>query len=103
MTDTWRNFQQMFEKSGFDIYMHREVVEVNILERNKAERASESRWLMVNELMERTRDVYWRIEEKGNENQTGAFIRNLKSCLEPILHNAKSKYKVANNFYLTNK
>ncbi|RIB24864.1 hypothetical protein C2G38_2167451 [Gigaspora rosea] len=89
--NTWRIFQQMFEESGFDVYMHREVVEVNILERSKAERASESQRLIVNELMERTRDVYWRIEEEGNENQTGAFIRNLKSCLEPILHNATGR------------
>ncbi|RIB14288.1 hypothetical protein C2G38_2195574 [Gigaspora rosea] len=88
--DTWRSFQQIFEENGFDIYMHHEVVEVDISEKDKAEGASKHRQLVVNELMERTRDVYWRIEERGDEKQTGAFIRDLKSRLEPILYNAST-------------
>ncbi|CAG8749947.1 45180_t:CDS:2 [Gigaspora margarita] len=79
----------MFEENGFDIYMHHEIIEVDISEKNKAERALKHRQLVVNELMEKTRDVYWRIKKKGNEKQTGAFIRDLKSRLEPILYNAK--------------
>jgi hypothetical protein len=39
--------------------------------------------------MERMRDTYWRVEEKGNAEQTGVFIKELKDCLEPILNNHK--------------
>ncbi|RHZ89470.1 hypothetical protein Glove_13g168 [Diversispora epigaea] len=29
--------------------------------------------------MERTQDIYWKVEEKGNEEQTGALLKELKS------------------------
>ncbi|RIB13185.1 hypothetical protein C2G38_2041185 [Gigaspora rosea] len=84
-TNVWRNFQQMFQECGFEVYTHREIVEVDAPERTKAERASDNQRLAVNELMERMRDVYWKIEENGVENQTNAFIGDLRSRLEPIL------------------
>ncbi|RIB25617.1 hypothetical protein C2G38_2030897 [Gigaspora rosea] len=87
-TNVWRNFQQMFQECGFEVYTHHEIVKVDTPERTKAERASDNRPLAVNELMKRTRDVYWKIEGNGDENQTNAFIRDLKSHLEPILRYA---------------
>ncbi len=39
--------------------------------------------------MERMRDTYWRVEEKGNAEQTCVFIKEVKDCLEPILNNRK--------------
>ncbi|RHZ76597.1 hypothetical protein Glove_195g9 [Diversispora epigaea] len=74
-SDIWTKFQQIFEESGF---------EVNISE-NINEKVAENRRLVVNELMERTRDVYWRIEEKGNDEQTDIFLNELRSCL--VLNN----------------
>ena len=37
--------------------------------------------------MERVCDIYWRVEERGNIEQTGAFIRELKDRIEPVLNN----------------
>ncbi|RHZ85353.1 hypothetical protein Glove_66g168 [Diversispora epigaea] len=89
--DSWAKFQWMFEENGFEVYMHHELVEVDISEEIKAERAAENRRLAINELMEKTRDIYWRVEEKGDEKQTGALVEELKSCLEPILNNVRAK------------
>jgi len=50
----------MFEESGFEVYVSRAVIEVQEIEQTEAEREAECRRLMVNELMERTRDLYWR-------------------------------------------
>jgi hypothetical protein len=50
----------MFEETGFEVYMHYELVEVDSPEKTEAERAAENRRLAINELMERTRDAYWR-------------------------------------------
>ncbi|RHZ77856.1 hypothetical protein Glove_170g30 [Diversispora epigaea] len=85
--DSWAKFQWMFEENSFEVYMHHESVEVDISEKIKAGRAAENRRLAINELMEKTRDIYWRVEEKGDEKQTGALLEELKSCLEPILNN----------------
>ncbi|RHZ72255.1 hypothetical protein Glove_243g10 [Diversispora epigaea] len=89
-SDIWTKFQRIFEESGFEVYTHYELTEVNISE-NINEKVAENRWLVVNELMERTRDVYWRIEEKGNDEQTDIFLNELRSCLEPVLNNVKAK------------
>ena len=43
-----------------------------------------NRKLTVNELMERTRDQYWSIEENGNENEKAKFIQKLKFCLNSV-------------------
>ena len=78
-------FSTNVDEAGFDVYIHRELVEVfNITE---VEEATENRRLVVNELMERVRNTYWRVEEGGNIEQTGAFIRELRGCLEPVLNN----------------
>ncbi|CAG8792646.1 43182_t:CDS:1, partial [Gigaspora margarita] len=76
----------MFQDCGFEVYFHCEIVELNAPEKSKAEKASDNQRSAVNELMERTRDVYWRIKKKGDEEQMYAFVRDLKSCLDPVLH-----------------
>ena len=76
----------MFDEVGFDVYLHREVVELKVPRMTEVEKAMENRRLAVNELMERMRDVYWRVEKRGNIKQTGAFINELKDCLEPVLN-----------------
>ena len=84
--DTWEQFQQMFEETGFEVYQHRELVEV-YSEKTHAEIAQENRQLTLNELMERTRDVYWRIEENGDSVRSNVFLLELKAHLEPVLNN----------------
>ena len=84
--DVWGKFQQMFDEVGFDVYIHREVVDLKVLRMIEVEKAIENRRLAVNELMERMRDVYWRVEKRGNIKQTGAFINELKDCLKPVLN-----------------
>ena len=80
----------MFDKTGFDVYMHRKLdLDVPVSRLTEAENAIENRWQSVSELMERMRDTYWRVEENGNAEQTGAFIKELKYYLEPILNNHK--------------
>ncbi|GES99088.1 hypothetical protein GLOIN_2v1777773 [Rhizophagus clarus] len=85
--DIWEKFQKMFEEAGFEIYMHRELVEIEEPKKTEAEKAAENRRLTINELMERTRDIYWRVEEKNNPEQTCMFIQELNTCLEPVLNN----------------
>ncbi|RHZ86875.1 hypothetical protein Glove_43g65 [Diversispora epigaea] len=89
-SDIWTKFQRIFEESGFEVYTHYELTEVNISE-NINKKVAENRRLVVNELMERTHDVYWRMEEKGNDEQTDIFLNELRSCLEPVLNNVKAK------------
>jgi len=86
-SDIWEKFQQMFDETGFDVYMHRELVELEVPRMTEAEKALENRRLAVSELMERVRDIYWRVEENGDTEQTGSFIRELKDRLEPVLNN----------------
>jgi len=85
--DAWEKFQQMFDEAGFDIYIHRELVDLEVPRMTEAEKATENRRLAISKLMKRMCDIYWRIEEKGNIEQTGAFIRELKNCIEPVLNN----------------
>ncbi|PKK55468.1 hypothetical protein RhiirC2_802261, partial [Rhizophagus irregularis] len=86
--DVWKKFQQMFDESGFEIYIHRELVdlEVPVFKMTEAEKAMENRRLAVSELTERIRDIYWRVEERGDKKKTGAFISELKNRLEPVLN-----------------
>ena len=42
----------MFEDNRFEIYEHRKLVEINILEKSKAEKSAENRCMIVNELIE---------------------------------------------------
>jgi len=76
----------MFDEVGFDIYMHRELVDLKVSRMIEAEKAIENRQLAVSELTERMCDVYWRVEERGNIEQTGVFINELKDHLEPVLN-----------------
>ena len=41
--NAWVRFQQMFEDSGFEIYVHQELVEVKKPERTEAEKGAENR------------------------------------------------------------
>ncbi|RIB21156.1 hypothetical protein C2G38_2034618 [Gigaspora rosea] len=84
--NVWKRFQLMFQDCGFEVYFHCEIVELDALEKTEAEKASDNRRSAVNEFIERTRDVYWRIEKKGDEEQTNAFVRDLKSRLVSVLH-----------------
>ena len=86
-SDVWEKFQQMFDETGFDVYIYRELVELEVPRMTEAEKALENRRLAVSELIERTRDIYWRVEEKGDTDQTNSFIRKLKDSLEPFLNN----------------
>ncbi|RIB27573.1 hypothetical protein C2G38_2160196 [Gigaspora rosea] len=45
----------------------------------------ESHHLAVNELIERIRDSYWRVEERCNFAQTNSFVQELNANLEPVL------------------
>ncbi|RHZ59685.1 hypothetical protein Glove_362g19 [Diversispora epigaea] len=83
--DVWNRFQQMFDESGFEIYEHRELVSFEIREIDEINKAAENRKLTVSELMERTRNEYWNIEENGNEKKKSEFMERLKTCLDPIL------------------
>ncbi|CAG8665622.1 5834_t:CDS:1, partial [Diversispora eburnea] len=47
-------FQQIFDKSRFEIYEYRESINFEIFEKNENDRAVENRKLTINELMERT-------------------------------------------------
>ncbi|RIB12096.1 hypothetical protein C2G38_2201621 [Gigaspora rosea] len=86
-SNAWRNFQQIFDEARFEIYMNHELVDVIMPERTEAERAAENRHLAINELMERACDAYWKVEEKGNSEQTNAFIRELKVRMDSVLNN----------------
>jgi hypothetical protein len=55
--NAWKQFQQIFEETGFEVYQHYELVEVDS-ETTYAEIAQENQWLTLNKLMERTCDVY---------------------------------------------
>jgi hypothetical protein len=82
--DVWRTFQNMFEESGFEIYERREQITI-LVSRTEEQRRTDSRRLTVNELMERVRDMYWRVEESGSAEQVDSFIENLERSLNPIL------------------
>ena len=76
----------MFIKNGFKIYKSQELVEVNIPKKTKAEREAENWHLIVNELLERTCNAYWKTEEEEDAAQKFKFIKSLKTSLEPILN-----------------
>ncbi|CAG8799585.1 28831_t:CDS:2, partial [Gigaspora margarita] len=60
-----KQFQNMFVENGFKIYEHFELVEIELPRKTEAEKAAENRRLIVSELIERTRNAYWRMEDKG--------------------------------------
>ncbi|RHZ68590.1 hypothetical protein Glove_294g103 [Diversispora epigaea] len=85
-TNAWEQFQQMFMESGFEVYISRELVEIELPKKTEAEKAMENRRSTINELIERTRNAYWRVEEKGNAVQKSTFIETLKASLGSILN-----------------
>ena len=85
-SNMWVQFQQMFVENSFEIYERREIVRIEIPKRTEAEKALENRRSVVNELMERTRNAYWRVEDEGSPEEKTEFIKNLKSSLEHILN-----------------
>src|SRR6185369_8988429 len=63
--DVWRTFRSMFEENGFEIYERREQITI-LMPQTDEQRRTDSQRLTVNELMERVRDMYWRVEESGS-------------------------------------
>jgi len=82
--DVWRTFRNMFEENGFEIYERREQIVIPVVQTDEQRRIGSQR-LTVNELIERVRDMYWRIEESGSREQVDSFIENLERSLNPIL------------------
>ncbi|CAG8736305.1 6662_t:CDS:2, partial [Gigaspora margarita] len=64
--------------NGFEIYERREIVKVEISKRTEAEKALENCRSIVNKLMERARNAYWRVEDEGSPEEKLKFIKNLK-------------------------
>jgi hypothetical protein len=81
--EVWEMFQGMFEENGFEIYERRELV--TVFEQNEQQKKMEYRKLTVNELTERIRDGYWRVEERGDTERTEAYINMLEVSLDPII------------------
>jgi len=82
--DVWRTFRNMFEENGFEVYERREQIVIPVVQTDEQRRIGSQR-LTVNELIERVRDMYWRIEESGSREQVDSFIENLERSLNPIL------------------
>ena len=59
----WETFQRMFKENGFEIYESRELV---MVEQTEQQKEAEIRKLTVNELTERIRNGYWRVEKRGD-------------------------------------
>jgi len=85
--NAWAIFQEMFEENGFEVYERRELVMVDAYEQTEEEKEEEkeeeNRRHALNELTERLRDKYYRVEEKG---QAKAFIKKLEVSLNPIIN-----------------
>ena len=80
--EVWTMFQRMFEESGFEIYERRELV---IVEQTKQQKEAEKRKITVNELTERIRDGYWRVEERGDVSRTESYVNILETSLDSII------------------
>ena len=93
--EIWNMFQKAFEESGFEVYEHRELVK--IFEQTEQQKKVENRKLTVNELIERIRDGYWRVEERGNVKQTEAYINLLETSLEPIIMQFNNNKEINNS------
>ena len=76
----------MFIESEFEVYVSCGLVEIELPKKTEAEKAAENRRSTINELIERTRNAYWRIEEGGNAAQKSMFIETLKASLGSILN-----------------
>ncbi|KAF8950179.1 hypothetical protein BGZ46_004691 [Entomortierella lignicola] len=65
-SEVWIAFQRIFQENGLSVYEKRQVVEIPTVQPTEEDVATETRRLKVNELMERVRDRFWEVEEKGN-------------------------------------
>ncbi|CAG8522172.1 28825_t:CDS:2 [Gigaspora margarita] len=72
----------MFIENRFEIYLTRNIVEIELPKKTEVEKAAENRHSTVYELIEKTRNTYWRIEDNDDVGQKSAFIEALKSSLE---------------------
>ena len=90
--DAWKMFQEMFEESGFEVYECRELVFVEEPEQTEEEKRAEKRRLFVNELMERLRNNYFSVEERGGAGQVEAFIEKLETSLDPFINNFDNRF-----------
>ena len=79
----------MFEESGYEIYEGRESV-IEFVQ-TKQQKEAENRRLTVVELIERIRDRYWSVEEKGDIEKTDTFISMLEISLNSIILNFNEK------------
>jgi len=84
--EVWDTFQQLFAENGFEIYQSRELVEV-LPPHQEEQRETEARHLAFNEMLERLRDQYWRVEEAGDADQAVGFINQLETAINPVLNN----------------
>ncbi|RIB15631.1 hypothetical protein C2G38_2191960 [Gigaspora rosea] len=85
MPEAWENFQRTFEESGIEVYQTRGIVEISAVQIFAADKAAEKTRSKMNELFERTRDCYYRLAEKS-ENEPSQFVGNLEKILEPAIN-----------------
>ncbi|RIB02063.1 hypothetical protein C2G38_2228908 [Gigaspora rosea] len=74
----WKEFQQMFIESGFEVYFNRELVEIDLPKKMEAEKAADKWRLTVNKLIERTRNAYWRVEERFFKKLSNNYLELLE-------------------------
>jgi hypothetical protein len=77
-SDAWENFQSMFNETGFEIYTCRKLVILEVSKMTEVEKEMENRKLAISELTERMRDIYWRVKDRSNAEQTATFISKLR-------------------------
>ena len=75
----------MFEEAGFEIYEHREMIELPEPFETRVQREARHRRQALDEILERVRDRYFREEDGGNVDRAALFIARLMATVEPIL------------------
>jgi hypothetical protein len=76
----------MFEESGFEIYEHREYVDVPEDEPTQAERDAEHLRVQIGEINERLRNTYFRILEYKGVEGAAQFVSQVEAMVEPLLN-----------------
>ncbi|RHZ85584.1 hypothetical protein Glove_64g118 [Diversispora epigaea] len=69
-------------------------IEKDILEETEAKRAAKNRRLAINELMERTRNMYWRVEEKDilEETEAKRAAKNRRLAINELMERTRNMY-----------
>ncbi len=75
----------MFEETGFEVYERRERIETDEHFQIEGEREAEARRLAMNELIERVRDRFWRIEEEDNADASSTFVARFAALVDTAL------------------